>query len=158
MKLDLKKYPLYFMIEIILSVLSSLIIMTLSYLVDGEKGIIRLFDGIDDQFKPINLINIGILLVIGIFLWVFNYFFNHNAKLLFNKISNGLFDIGINILRLGGGVLISYPILHICVAGYTNQLISFWLIGFCCIAEAAFFSLAKDGIDQKINREISHRN
>jgi len=158
MKLDLKKYPLYFIIETILSMLSSLVILLLSYFIDGEKGIIRLFDGIGDQFKQTNLINIGILLVIGIFLWFFNYFFNHNAKFILNKISNGLFDIGINILRLGGGVLISYPFLHICVAGYTNQLISFWLIGFCSIAEAAFFSLTKDTIDQRSNRQISHRN
>ncbi|NHB56553.1 hypothetical protein G9F32_00685 [Acinetobacter sp. 194] len=154
MKLDLSKYPLYITIEFILSILTSLILMSITYIWDGEDGILKLFNSVDDQYKPTNLINIGILLFIGIFLWIFNYFFNHSAKFIFNKISNGLFDIGINILRLGGGILISYPFLHLCVAGYTSQLISFWLVGFCAICEAAFFYLVKDSIEQKRNRPL----
>ena len=152
LKPNLNKYPLYILTELILSVLTSLILMFLTYISEGTSGIINLLDSVDDQYKPTNLINIGILLIIGIILYLINYFFNHNAKFMFSKLSSGLLDIGINLLRLGGGILISYPILHFSLAGYTNQLISFWLIGFCAIAEAAFFSLTKDAIEQKRNR------
>ena len=151
----MKIYKRYFIIELSLAVLSSLILLFLTYFLDGSTGIQKIFSGINDQFKPTNYINIGILVFIGLCLSGANYFFNLSSKFILSKVSQGLLDIGINILRLAGGILISFPILYICFEGYTNTLIEFGFYGFAAVAEAALFSSIKDKIETKKNRKIS---
>lgn len=67
-------------LELSIMLLSSLVLMALTYLLVGSKGIEELIAGYNGNFQTPNLLHYSILFVIAIILWFFYYFFNYRNK------------------------------------------------------------------------------
>ena len=65
-------------------------------------------------------------------------------KILLKKLSLGLFDICINLLRLACGIMISFVFLHLLVDGYNHKLLNFTFFGLLALIEVVVFSYFKD--------------
>ena len=154
MKNDLKKFLKFLYIELVLGVLSTFVLMLVTFNLDGVKGLTHLIQGYNDQFHKANYWNIIILLMIGFMLWVLSYFFNFRSKNHLKIIAQNLFDVGVNLLRVAGGLLISFTFLHIWVDGFDTRLIHFGLIGLVALSESALGSMFKDYLENKNYRPL----
>jgi hypothetical protein len=157
MKLNLNNIFQLLIVEIIISTLPISTIMILTYIFKGENGIERLLDGYISITEKINLWSTIILLVIGITLWFLSYFYNLKNKYIIKEVSKNFFDIGINILRIGTGVLYSFSILYFLFNGFNKNLVSFIIVGSCTLVESSFFAWLKISIFEKKLRRITVR-
>lgn len=139
-----KKIINIFTLEFFLSFFSTFILMIITYISTGGSGILKLINGYGDQFKTPNILNLIILFIIGLVSWFFFYFFNLKHKILLKKLSLGLFDICINLLRLACGIMISFVFLHLLVDGYNHKLLNFTFFGLLALIEVVVFSYFKD--------------
>ena len=131
-------------LEFFISFLSTFILMIITYISTGGTGLLKLFSGYGDQFKTPNILNLIILLIIGLVSLFFFYFFNLKHKILLQKLSLGLFDICINLLRLACGMMISFVFLHLYVDGYNYKLLNFTFFGLLALIEVVVFSYFRD--------------
>lgn len=77
-------------------------------------------------------------MLIGVLLWILYRFFNFKSKSTLRAISEGLVDTLITLLRLAGGVLLSFTSLYLLVEGMAKVLIAFTFYGVLVIGESAF--------------------
>jgi len=152
-----KSFSHILIVEAIISIFPVLTLMLLTYFLNGEKGIEKLIDGYISTTENTNLWNLLIILIIGTIFWFISYFCNIKSKYILQEVSQGFLDMGINILRLGTGVLLSFSILYFFVNEFNKGLLLFILVGMCTLVESTFFSLLKSLIFTKKSRKINSR-
>lgn len=157
MNSNFKSFSHILIVEAIISIFPILTLMLLTYFLNGEKGIEKLIDGYISTTENTNLWNLLIILAIGTILWFISYFCNIKSKYILQEVSQGFLDMGINILRLGTGVLLSFSILYFFVNEFNRGLVLFILVGMCTLAESTFFSWLKSLIFTKKSRKINSR-
>lgn len=134
----LKQIWHFFKIEFWIVVIINCIIMGLTYFFKGIKGVEKIIDSLNDQYDGINIGATCFSLLIGVLLWILYRFFNFKSKSTLRAISEGLVDTLITLLRLAGGVLLSFTSLYLLVEGMAKVLIAFTFYGVLVIGESAF--------------------
>lgn len=157
MKLNIKLYFQYLYSEMLLAVLSSAMIIFLTYWLDGDNGVIKIFDSANEMFEFSWMLALGTLFLISLILLVITHLFNLKHKFVIRKTAHGLYDFGLSLLRIGGGYLVVFPLLYLFVEGYITKLLGFFLVGFIALAESAFFSWFRDSTEACPQRPIQER-
>ncbi|WP_417644005.1 hypothetical protein [Acinetobacter baumannii] len=139
MNSNFKSFSHILIVEAIISIFPVLTLMLLTYFLNGEKGIEKLIDGYISATESTNLWNLLIILITGTIFWFISYFCNIKSKYILQEVSQGFLDMGINILRLGTGVLLSFSILYFFVNEFNRGLVLFILVGMCTLVESTFF-------------------
>ncbi|EMD6090427.1 hypothetical protein VRP79_003792, partial [Acinetobacter baumannii] len=142
------------LVELCIVVTINLITMIFSYFFDGEKGVDKIVNSLNDQFNFVGLVAVAINCLIGLIFWLLHRYFNFQHKNFLKEVSEGLLDTSIALYRLAGGILISFAIIYLFAVGYEHILLVFILYGLISVVNSTFLVFFKKKLFLKPDRKL----
>ncbi|TCM66803.1 hypothetical protein EC844_11193 [Acinetobacter calcoaceticus] len=152
--MDFKLYGRIFGLDLCTAMMISLILLLVTYSLEGSAGILSLIEGYIAQSHNAHLISIMIIGVLGLILWMFRYFFNFKIKMQLGLLSDRFIDLFASLIRLMGGALISFSLFYILFQSYHPVLKSYFLLGGLLLLESGIFSIWAHKLKHRNERRI----
>lgn len=140
--------------EIIIVSIIYLVVISMTYYLEGVKGIDKLVNSSNDQFGLTPIIATVINFVIGLVFLILYRYFNFAFKSTLMGISEALLDTFTTLFRLSGGILIGFAIIYFLEVRYEHILIVFLIYGIISVFNSSFLVFFKRKMYQKPDREL----
>lgn len=140
--------------EFIIVSIIYLVVISMTYYLEGAKGIDKLVNSSNDQFGLTPIIATVINFVIGLFFLILYRYFNFAFKSTLMGVSEALLDTFTTLFRLSGGILIGFAIIYFFEVRYEHILIVFLIYGIISVFNSSFLVFFKRKMYQKPNREV----
>lgn len=146
-----------FKLEVVIGVILNGLLYSLTYLFKGIDGVMSLLESMGDSFESHSLIITVLTCLIGLFFLVVAKRTSPVNKIFIRDTGAGLYDVGITLMRLVGGGLLGFSLLHLFVDGWKNILIVFVIYSIIAGFNATFLSEFKKILTSNPNRELKSR-
>lgn len=140
--------------EFIIVSIIYLVVISMTYYLEGVKGIDKLVNSSNDQFGLTPIIATVINFVIGLVFLILYRYFNFAFKSTLMGVSEALLDTFTTLFRLSGGILIGFAIIYFLEVRYEHILIVFLIYGIISVFNSSFLVFFKRKMYQKPDREL----
>lgn len=140
--------------EFIIVSIIYLVVISMTYYLEGVKGIDKLVNSSNDQFGLTPIIATVINFVIGLVFLILYRYFNFAFKSTLMGVSEALLDTFTTLFRLSGGILIGFAIIYFLEVKYEHILIVFLIYGIISVFNSSFLVFFKRKMYQKPDREL----
>jgi len=140
--------------EFIIVSIIYLVVISMTYYLEGVKGIDKLINSSNDQFGLTPIIATVINFVIGLVFLILYRYFNFAFKSTLMGVSEALLDTFTTLFRLSGGILIGFAIIYFLEVRYEHILIVFLIYGIISVFNSSFLVFFKRKMYQKPDREL----